>query len=164
MDTHDNHDTVVRMRPKSTLLGDPKPPPGVASPPPGGVTASPEERDDPLPRPGDAYRAYARRLARPIPTLFLVSRDYLPNGFSYANLERVWLEQSDKPGMAPLLIARFYGSVVTEAVIEGRDLHSLCHGIGRHVIPWMWEHPSPKDFANDDEPLIRRISIRQAKG
>ena len=118
------------------------------------------ERADPLPRPGDAYLAHARHANQPQLTLFLVGKNYLPDGFAYANLERVRLVESDKPGIGPVLVARFSGSVVAEVMIEGRHLHSLCNSIGLHLLPWVWEHPSPKDFADADAPLIKRITVR----
>jgi hypothetical protein len=116
------------------------------------------ERSDPLPRPGSPYLAHARRTAKPQMTLFFVGKDYLPDGYSYANLERVWLAASEKEGSGPVLKARFYGSVVTEVTIEGRHLHTLCNAIGMHLMPWVWEHPSPRDFDDENETVIRKIT------
>lgn len=121
------------------------------------------ERPDPLPRPGDAYMAHARRTPHPQMTLFLIGRDYLPDGFSYANLERVRLVDSENAGGAPALVLRFSGSVVIEAVIEGRHLHPLCNAIGLHLVQWLWEHPSPNDFASDKDPFIKKITVRQVE-
>jgi hypothetical protein len=117
------------------------------------------ERSDPLPRPGQPYQAHARRAAKPQMTLFFVGKDYLPDGYSYANLERVWLADAKKEGSGPVLMLRFYGSVVTEAMIEGRHLESLCNAIGMHLMPWVWEHPSPKDFTDENETVIRKTSF-----
>ena len=131
--------------------------PEAATPPAGQAVP---ERADPLPRPGDAYKACGRTANRPQLTLFLVGKDYLPDGFSYANLERVRLVASEKSGCGPSLVLRLSGSVVTEAVIEGRHLGSLANGLGLHVVPWLWEHPSPNDFGDEREPLIRKITLR----
>jgi hypothetical protein len=160
MATHD--DTLMRPRPKSTLLPGPGSKAAVAvqvvSNEPTAIAAP--DRADPLPRPGDAYQAHARHANQPQMTLFLVGRDYLPDGFAYANLERVRMVDADKPGTPPLLVARFNGSVVTEVVMEGRHLLSVCNAIGLHLLPWVWEHPSPKDFADADAPLIKRFTVR----
>jgi len=159
MATHD--DILTRARTKSTLLPNlgaktAAAPLLVAENEPAAMS----DRGDPLPRPGDAYQAHARHANQPQMTLFLVGKDYLPDGFAYANLERVRLVDSAKPGTGPMLVARFSGSVVTEVVIEGRHLNSLCNSIGLHLLPWVWEHPSPKDFSDGDAPLVKTITIR----
>jgi hypothetical protein len=158
-------DSSVRMQPRSSVLEELSK--VAAARGPEGASDAGEfdapERSDPLPRPGDAYMAHARRAAKPQMTLFFVSRDYLPDGFSYANLERVRLVASEKPGSGPVLLVRFSGSVVTEAVIEGRNLYPLCNAIGLHLMPWVWVHPSPKDFAGEDAAVIRSITFREVK-
>jgi hypothetical protein len=156
-------DSVLRMRPKSTLptaSGRA----AVQAEVPETPSSPVAERADPLPRPGDPYKAYANRMPHPQMTLFFVSRDYLPDGFSYASLERVRMVASDKAGGGPpLLVMQFSGSIVTEVIIEGRHLYPLCNAIGLHSMPWVWEHPSPRDFAGDDKPLIRKITFREVK-
>jgi hypothetical protein len=98
-------DSTARVKPRSTLLEDMARATAARSP-----ETSPDdgndgpERSDPLPRPGDPYLAHARRAAKPQMMLFFVQKDYLPNGYSYANLERVRLEAADRSGdrgMAP---------------------------------------------------------------
>jgi hypothetical protein len=138
-------DTLTEVRPEPATA-----PAGQAMP----------ERSDPLPRAGDAYKASARSATRPQLTLFLVGKDYLPDGFAYANLERVRLIASEDPISGPNVVLRFTGSVVTEVVIEGRHLSSLANNLGLHVLPWLWQHPNPSDFANEHEPLIRKITLR----
>ena len=91
------------------------------------------------------------------------SRISRTKGFSYADCERVRLVPAEKPGGGPVLIVRFSGSVITEAVIEGRHLHSLYHAIGLHQMPWIWEHPAPADFTNDKATLISRITFREVE-
>lgn len=159
------NDSSVRTKPRSTILdeisrAEAARRPETATEP---VVSDALERSDPLPRPGDAYLAHARRAAKPQMMLFFVQKDYLPNGFAYANLEQVRLVDAEKPGTNPLLVVRFSGSVVTEAVIEGRHLHSLCNAIGMHLMPWLWQHPSPKDFAGEDATVIRNITFRLVK-
>jgi hypothetical protein len=48
-------------------------------------------------------------------------------------------------------------------MIEGRHLHSLYHWIGLHLVPWLCEHPSPADFADDKAMLIKRITFREVE-
>lgn len=117
------------------------------------------ERDDPLPRPGDTYRANARHGNKPEMTLHFVLKDFTYEGFTYADVERVRLVPGDKPGSGPVLIVRFSGGV--EVRIEGRHLHSLYHWIGLHGVAWVWEHPGSSDFADEAEPIIRKITIKE---
>ena len=119
------------------------------------------DKVDPLPRPGDRYKAAGRHGNKPDLTIHFVMKDYSYEGFSYADLERVRLVPSEKPGGSPVLVLRFNGSVITEVKIEGRHLHGLYHWIGLHRLPWVWEHPSPADFADRDGTLISRITPRE---
>lgn len=133
-----------------------EPAPEIEEPTP--APASPD-KDDPLPRPGDAYRVHGRHGNKPDLTLHFVTRDYAYEGFSYADCERVRLVPGDRAGSGPKLVLRFNGSVVTEVTMEGRQLHSLYHWIGLHRLPWVWEHPSPADFADDKAAVISRITF-----
>ena len=119
---------------------------------------------DPLPKPGDAYKAAGRHGSKPDLSIHFVLKDYSYEGFSYADFERVRLVTSKKPGSGPLLILRFSGSVVTEVTIEGRHLRPLYFLLGQHRMPWLWEHPSPADFADPDAAVISRITIEAIDG
>ena len=119
------------------------------------------DKVDPLPRPGDAYKASGRHGNKPEVTIHFVTKAYAYEGFSYGDCERVRLLPAETPGGGPVLIVRFSGSVITEAVIEGRHLHSLYHWIGLHRLPWVWEHPSPADFIDENAVVIKKISFRQ---
>ena len=125
--------------------------------------AGPDDKVDPLPRPGDAYKVAGRHGNKPDVTIHFVTKEYAYEGFSYGDCERVRLLPAAKPGGGPTLIVRFSGSVVTEAVIEGRHLHSLYHWIGLHRLPWVWEHPSPADFSDEHAAVISRITFRQVE-
>ncbi len=156
-------DNGLSVKPRSTLLaaigkGETARPSEPAHG--GGDGGGPDdpERTDPLPRPGTPYLAHARRASKPQMTLFFVAKDYLPDGYAYANLERAWLAEPSKEGSGPVLMLRFAGSVVTEVMIEGRHLHTLCNAIGMHLMPWVWEHPSPRDFSDDSATVIRKIT------
>jgi hypothetical protein len=122
--------------------------------------AATPEKYDPLPRPGDAYRVHGRRGHAPELTLHFVTRDYGYEGFSYADLRQMRLVPGDRPGSGPVLILRFDD---TEVRLEGRQLPSLYNWIGLHRIPWVWEHPSPAEFADKNATLISRISISQVE-
>jgi hypothetical protein len=109
--------------------------------------------------PGIAYKASGRTGNKPDLTIHFVLKDYSYEGFSYADFERVRLVPGKNPGSGPVLIVRFSGSVVTEVTIEGRHLHPLYHSLGLHRLPWVWEHPSPADFADKDATVISKITI-----
>jgi hypothetical protein len=110
------------------------------------------------PRPGVAYRACGHPSKEPGRVLYLVTGDYGREGFDYADLERLRLVPGDKPG-GDVLTLRFNGSVITEVVIEGRHLLPVYQWLGRHRLPWVWEHPSPADYADEKASLISRISF-----
>ena len=76
-------------------------------------------------------------------------------------LSRVRLVPGEKPGSGPVLILRFGD---TEVTLEGRHLHSLYNWIGLHRVPWVWEHPSPAEFADEKATLISRITINHVEG
>jgi hypothetical protein len=120
--------------------------------------AATPEKPDPLPRPGEAYRVHGRHGNKPELTLHFVTKDFAYEGFSYANLDRVQLIPGKKPGSGPVMILRFGD---TEVTLEGRHLHSLYNWIGLHRVPWVWEHPSPADFADEKAELINRITINE---
>jgi hypothetical protein len=129
----------------------------------GSVPDGASDKADPLPKPGDPYKVAGRHGNKPDLTIHFVLKDFSYEGFSYGDFERVRLLPAEKPGSGPVLIVRFNGSVVTEAVIEGRNLHSLYHWIGLHRLPWIWEHPSPADFADKNAAVISKITFRQVE-
>ena len=133
----------------------------------GGPVKHPQERDAgeelaPLPTPGSPYEeAYSRLANRPLTTLFFLAEGQLPDGFSYANLERVWMVEPEKAGGSPDLLLRYSGSVVTIVRIEGRSLLALCDLIGRHLIHWVRQHPGGKVMVADGAAFIRRITVTE---
>lgn len=127
------------------------------------VTPEAEERTDPLPQPGDNYRSHGRLSSKPRSSLFLVGKDFLPDGFAYHCLERVRMVPGEKPGAGPVMVLRFGGTEACDVLVEGRLLHPLCNLIGEHRLPWLWEHPSPGDFGEAKSTLIRRIVVRPVK-
>lgn len=121
------------------------------------------ERDDPLPRPAEPYRVHSRHSNKPEMTLHFVTKDFAYEGFSYADIERVRLVPGDKPGGGLVLVVRFNGSVITDIRMEGRHLQSLYHWIGLHGVAWVWEHPGRSEFADDDMPVITRMTFDQVE-
>jgi hypothetical protein len=119
------------------------------------------EELSPLPQAEDAYEAHSRIQSRPQATIFFLPKSQLPDGFSYATLERVRLVEGTKAGESPYLLLRFNGSVVCEVRIDGRNLLGLCNLIGRHAILWIREHPTGRDDGNDRAVFIRRITPRE---
>ena len=126
----------------------------------GGTDAALPDKVDPLPRPGRPYKVHGRHGNKPDVTIHFVLKDYSYEGFSYGDCERVRLVPGEKPGSSPVLIVRFNGSVITEAVIEGRHLHCLYNWIGLHLVPWVWEHPSPAQFNDEKATLVSRITFQ----
>ncbi len=127
---------------------------------PEAAAISPEELA-PLPMPGDPYKAHARLANRPLATIFFLPEGQLPDGFSYACLERVRMVEPHRPGGSPDLLVRFNGSAVIEARIEGRNLLALCDYISRHLIHWVRQHPGGRETGDDSATFIRRITISE---
>ena len=148
----------IRSQVQNAIDVAPKPDTAAAVP-----DAAPTDKSDPLPKPGDPYKVAGRHGNKPDLTIHFVLKDYSYEGFSYGDFERVRLLPAEKPGGGPVLIVRFNGSVVTEAVIEGRHLNSLYHWIGLHRLPWVWEHPSPAQFSDEKAAVISRITFRQVE-
>jgi hypothetical protein len=153
-------DSVLWAKPKSTILDDIKEAAArgqqtekEAQPPP----EAPAEQPDPLPRPGWPYKAHSRHMTRPEMMLFLVGPDYLPDGFAYADLRRCRMVAAANAGKGPDLLLTFTDA---EVRIEGRGIDELCYTLGRHLLPWVWQHPSPGDF-KQEAMLIRKITVSE---
>jgi hypothetical protein len=116
----------------------------------------------PLPTAATPYKAHSRLANKPLATLFFLPEGQLPDGFSYAILERVRMGEPRTPGGSPDLLLRFNGSAVTEVRVEGRNLLELCELIGRHLIHWVREHPGGRD-AGDGRVFVRRITFREVE-
>jgi hypothetical protein len=119
------------------------------------------DQADPLPRPGSPYKAHARQMSRPQVTLFLVSRDGLPDGFAYADLRRCRMVASTDPGKGPVILLQF---METEVRIEGRELHFLYYLIGMHRMPWVWEMPGRSDRHDEAATVVTKITVGEAAG
>jgi hypothetical protein len=161
---HDTGGTVITMQRKMSIreaLGtpttQPPAPQAVADERETEPPADDGERIDPLPRPGIAYKAHGTHTPKPQTSLFLIDPEYLPDGHAYANMQRCYMEGDKKdPGKGPVLVLDFTHAGVR---IEGRKLYTLCHLIGLHKMPWVWQHPSPGEFRDDNATLIRKITV-----
>ena len=124
----------------------------------------PPKKSDPLPRPGDRYRACARflnRLSSETRLIHFVLGDFTCEGFAYADLRRLrWLEASD-PGSGPILVLRFVEVEATEVRIEGRHLEDIHYYISEGSMPWVWEQPAGFRVRDDNAPVITRIAITE---
>lgn len=128
---------------------------------------SPAKKSDPLPCPGDPYRAHARFLNR-LPSeprmIHFVMADFSWEAFAYSDLRRLrWVSPAD-PGQGPLLRMRFVESEITDVEIAGRHLRDVAHWISEGVMPWLWEKPHGFQVRDDAATVIARISIHPAKG
>ena len=154
-------DSLLRPRPKSTILDDIRSAASrgqeAAREPEPAAAGEEAERIDPLPRRGNAYAAHARHTSRPLVALFIVDKDGMFDSFAYADLRRCHLVATGEAGKGPVLLLRFNDA---ELQIEGRKLYSLCHLIGMHQMPWIWEHPAPEDFSDHEATLIRKITVK----
>jgi hypothetical protein len=160
-------DSFLRARPKSTLLPDfgkartvePKPEPDEQQ--------TPAKKSDPLPQPGDPYRAHARflnRLAADTPIIYFVMGDFTREGFRYSDLRRLRWRHGSKPGQGPSLLLRFVEAEITDVTIEGMNLLDIEHWIGLGVMPWVWEKPPGFKVQESNAAFITRITISEAKG
>jgi hypothetical protein len=169
MATHDDNNTVVRIRSESTLLAKTgkasarQPEPEMAE----GTGMEPEagEKREALPLPGSAYdAAYARPNNRPLPTLHLVIGDAV-KGLPYSNLDSIDLLPGDKPGVGPAIVILFTGIIPRKAKITGRHLGLLHDLISDHRIKWVRELPKGRDFKDKDDKatVITGITIEPVK-
>lgn len=168
MATHDEHDTVVRIRPKSSLIAEIGKAAATRQPVPDAVDdaeAATPARDDliPLPQPGDGYKAHARPDNKALLTLRFLLKDSAVEGFSYSDLRRIRLLPSDKPGGGPVLVLRFVEAVIVEVRIEGRHLEAMHNYLGYHRIAWVRELPPGKMLGDGMAAAVTGISIRQVE-
>lgn len=166
MAIHDDHDNVVRMRPKSTLIDESK---AAARQPVAdlvdGTGAASPAMDDltSLPGPGDAYKAHARPDNKALLMLRFLLKDSTVEGFAYSDLRRIRLLPADKAGGGPMLVLLFVEAVISEVLIEGRHLDTLHNYLGYHRIAWVRELPQGKMLADKVAAVITGITVRQVE-
>jgi hypothetical protein len=156
-------DTLLRVRPISTLLTDVKPSVARVAVAEQEVEAEPPEGDRlvALPRPGDPYEAaHARPSNNPVPTLRFVMGETV-RGLPYSNLDIIDLVPSDKPGTGPAIVLLFTGLIPRKAVITGRHLLTLFDLMAFHRIAWVRELPKGRDFKDGKATVITGIAIER---
>jgi hypothetical protein len=126
----------------------------------------PAKKSDPLPKPGDPYRACARflnRLSTEQRVIHFVMQDFACEGFSYHDLRRVRLLPGDAAGSGPVLVLRFVEAVISEVRIEGRNLDDMHYWISEGCMPWVWEQPKGFTVRNDAATVITRITLTETE-
>lgn len=157
-------DSFLRARPKSTLLPDFGKARTIEPEPEGQPT--PAKKSDPLPRPGDPYRAHARflnRLTADTPMIYFVLGDFTYEAFRYSDLRRLRWLPSGKPGQGPVLRLRFCEAEITDVDVEGMQLLDVQYWIGQGLMPWLWEKPPGFKVRDNNATVITRITISEAK-
>ena len=146
---------------------------GTLSPPPAPAPVAvaeeqdyspPPKKSDPLPKPGDRYRPYARflnRMSEEQKYLHFIHGDFACVGFAYHDLRRVTVVPADKPGNGPSLVLRFIECVVVEITISGRNLDDLHYYLSEWWMPWVWEQPKGFKTASDQATVITGIDFRE---
>ena len=126
----------------------------------------PPKKSDPLPRPGDAYRAHARFLNRlhvDQRLIHFVDKDCWCEGYAYSDLRRVRWAKPVGEGSGPVLELRFVESVITDVRIEGRNLEDVHHWISEGTMPWIWEQPTGFKTRDDNAVIITRITFKEVE-
>jgi hypothetical protein len=123
----------------------------------------PPKKSDPLPRPGDKYRAHARFLNRldiDQRLIHFVDKECWCEGYAYSDLRRVrWLAPATE-GSGPVIELRFVESVITDVRIEGQNLEDVHHWISEGTMPWVWERPAGFKTRDDNAVVITRITVQ----
>ena len=126
----------------------------------------PPKTSDPLPKPGDPYRACARflnRLSGDSRLIHFVKADFTCEGFAYSDLRRLrWLPASN-PGSGPVLVLRFMEAEITDVRVEGNKLDDVHYYISEGTMPWVWEQPPGFKVRDTTAPVIARITISKVE-
>jgi hypothetical protein len=132
----------------------------VESPPSDGLDLNLPDVLDPLPKPGDPYKAHARAANKPLLSLLFVQKDGVSvRGFSYGNLDTIDRLPGDKPGSGPVLVLRFTGLTPTEVRLSGRNLATLFVYLSQHRVAWLRELQADRDFSDDAVAVVSGMSI-----
>jgi len=122
----------------------------------------PPKKSDPLPKPGDTYRAHARflnRLSSDQKLIHFVDKDCWCEGYAYSDLRRVRWVKGDNPAGGPVLELRFVEAEITEVRVEGRNLEDIHYWISEGTMPWVWEQPPGFKSRDDNAVVITRITF-----
>jgi hypothetical protein len=114
---------------------------------------------DPVPQPGDPYKAHARPSTKPVAALHVV-KGKLSNGYAWSNFDSVDLVESEDPGGGLGLVLRFAGLKPTEILLAGRNLATLRVYLGENRIAWIRELPQGMMLRDTGQAVITGIEIR----
>jgi hypothetical protein len=120
----------------------------------------PPKKSDPLPRPGEAYRACARflnRLSSEQRLIHFVDKDCWADGFAYGDLRGLRWVKGDGPASGPVIELRFVEAVITIVRIEGQNIEDIHHWVHEGMLPWVWEQPTGYKPKNDHAMVVTRI-------
>ena len=163
MAIHDDHDTVVRIRPEIDALAEPgrasatrQAMPDVAED--AGAASAAADDVMALPGPGDAYKAYSRPDNKPLLTLFFLCKDSAEEGFAYSDLRRIRWLPADTPGGGPVLVLRFVEAVVRKCGSRAGISIAGPTYIGFHRIAWVRELPPGTMLGDKTAAVITGIS------
>jgi hypothetical protein len=124
----------------------------------------PAKKSDPLPKPGDAYRAHARflnRLSVEQRLIHFVDRECYYQAFPYSDLRGVRLVPPVEEGGGPVLELQFVAAEITDVRIEGRNLEDIEYWIAEGTMPWVWEQPKGFKTRDDKAVVITRLTLQK---
>lgn len=127
----------------------------------GGQATPAASEAEPLPRPGDPYKAHSRADNKPAMTLHLLLRDGNTRGFAWGNFDSLDYQAGENPQDGPLLVLRFAGLMAVEVRIFGRNLGQLHAYLAQGRIHWIRELAGP-DFG-EQGTVITRLVIQPAE-
>ena len=115
----------------------------------------------PLPMPGDPYKAFARPANGALPSLSLVIGPEVYT-YPYSGIiegpHRLSLEDA---GSSYAIVQRIAGISPIEIRYEGRNLEHMHSYLAYHRIAWVREFPAGKFPKEPDGPIVTRILIRR---
>ena len=56
-------------------------------------------------------------------------------------------------------LCRFVEAVITDVVIEGRNLEDVHHWVSEGAMPWLWEQPAGFKTRDDHAVVVTRITF-----
>lgn len=147
------------MLERSEARAEPAAPLAAPSPPQAPEALS--EESDPLPSPGDPYRAHGRISNKPELMLGLVRGAHsLPEIFAYADLRRITMLPPTAPGGGPPLVLRILEAELIEVICEGRNLMFLPDYLRQHRIAWLRELPQGRQVSDPQAVVITRMTVK----
>lgn len=111
--------------------------------------------------PGGAYQCHARPLPALQTAIHFIFRNRAILSCQYGDLDSLSEFRHSEDG-GHVLQFRFRASLISDAILEGRNLWQLYDYITRHRMPWVHELPAERDFEAREAVVINRITLRPA--